>query len=286
METRGDMQPSSSHDPQSLYSLQSTYNPETVVDTDYNHGYRFHNIGELTVHIVIELQWVINKRNSLKKLSRELSVQAQKAHNSWVVLHHLTVWPQDSKNLVSKWCACSWPVICMLLLWCWKSDIKFFDSKFNLNFAVLSPSCHQEWEIDIFVLNSPIHLSPLARIQMQNVFRKYYLFNTMKHFLGVMSGYKALVLCNPHMRSGAEIEAEHVKHALEEEKFEVQAQYWMDSFSLMLSISNFLDRLSKENCSVAFVSIMAHGVGGSLKSCPSTTSGTCSALDCLWAFHW
>ena len=56
METRGDMQPSSSHDPQLLYSLQSTYNPETVVDTDYNHGYRSHNIGELTVHIVIELQ--------------------------------------------------------------------------------------------------------------------------------------------------------------------------------------------------------------------------------------
>ena len=88
----------------------------------------------------------------------------------------------------------------------------------------------------------------------------------MKHFVGVMSGYKALVLCNPHMRSGAEIEAEHLKHALEEAKFEVQAQYWMDSFSLMLSISNLLDRLSKENCSVAFVSIMAHRVGGSLKS--------------------
>ena len=55
METLRDMQPSSSHDPQSLYSLQSTYHPETVVDTDYNHGYRSHNIGELTVHIIIEL---------------------------------------------------------------------------------------------------------------------------------------------------------------------------------------------------------------------------------------
>ena len=82
METLRDMQPSSSHDPQSLYSLQSTYHPETVVDTDYNHGYRSHNIGELTVHIIIELHWVINKWKSLEKLSGELSVQAQKAHNS------------------------------------------------------------------------------------------------------------------------------------------------------------------------------------------------------------